>query len=143
MDFQAAAGWQGQHFDRTCRFVLRQLGAKSSERPFLVPDLGVEIDAEVCFGDAVVWSEFKGSYQGSRPGLMRTDTVKKAICSGALLAAGDFPPYVIFTSHLPVIDSSGDRMLAAAMKLGYVAQVVNVHDPESLKAFAARWTSGI
>ena len=35
-------------------------------------------------GGQVVWFEYKGSVQGTRPGLLRTDTLKKAIANGAL-----------------------------------------------------------
>lgn len=139
-DFQAAANWQGKQFDVICRWLLRHNGIKVDDRPFVVPELGVEIDAEVRMGDTTLWVEFKGSYQGERPGLMRTDTVKKAITTGALLATGEYPPYVILASHLPVIGSSGDRMLEVARSVGYVADVVNVHDPIAVKEFLRRWS---
>ena len=40
-----------------------------------IPDLGVEIDREaVSPKGGVIWFEYKGSLQGRRPGLLRTDT---------------------------------------------------------------------
>lgn len=139
-DFQAAANWQGRHFDETCRWLLRHNKAKVSDRPFVVTEIGVELDAEVNINGNALWVEFKGSYQGDRPGLMRTDTTKKAITTGALLATGDYPPYIILASHLPVIGSAGDRMLQTAIKAGYVDGVVHVHDTHSVAEFIRRWS---
>jgi Holliday junction resolvase-like predicted endonuclease len=46
--------------------------------------------------------ECKGSYQGPRPGLMRTDTVDKAIARCLRLASlADQGPLLLVTSHLP------------------------------------------
>jgi hypothetical protein len=60
---------------------------------------------------------------------MRTDTLKKAIANGALLAAmGDHPPYVVLTSHLPEA-GAGLAMLRSALELGYFADVVCIYDP--------------
>lgn len=138
-DFQASSTWQGQQFDKTCRFLLAQAGAKVSDRPFTVEGLGVEIDAEVIAGSTTLWVEFKGSYQGYRPGLMRTDSVKKGVLTGALLKDGDYPPYIMLTSHLPVIGSSGDKMLAAALRLDYIAEVVNAHTAGAVADMVRRW----
>jgi hypothetical protein len=60
---------------------------------------------------------------------MRTDTLKKAIANGALLAAmEDHPPYVVLTSHLPEA-GAGLAMLRSALELGYFADVVCIYDP--------------
>ena len=78
-----------------------------------------------------MWFEYKGSIQGHRPGLRRTDTMKKAIANGALLRAlADPAPYVVITSHLPEA-GSGAAMLTAAKELRYLADVVCLYDPTS------------
>ena len=75
------------------------------------------------------WFEYKGSVQGARPGLLRTDTVKKAIANGALLAAEtDRHPYVVLTSHLPDT-GAGAAMLQTALRLGYLTDVVCIYAP--------------
>ena len=73
-----------------------------------IMEVGVEIDrVALAPSGATVWFEYKGSVQGSRPGLMRTDTLKKAVANGALLQRlVEKPAYIVLTSHLP---NSGAR----------------------------------
>jgi hypothetical protein len=127
--FQAAANLQGQQFAAQCAVLLTGFGYSVGPRRVL-SELGVEIDAEaVAPSGRTVWFEYKGSVQGRRPGLMRTDTLKKAVANGALLAAlPDHPPYVVLTSHLPSA-GSGLAMLEKALELHYFADVVCIYDP--------------
>ena len=96
----------------------------------MLTEVGVEIDQEaVSPTGTVVWFEYKGSVQGNRPGLIRTDTLKKAIANGALLRSLTDPaPYVVVTSHLPE-SGSGAAMLQAALRLRCFADVVCLYDP--------------
>src|SRR6266568_6336792 len=105
-DFQAAASEQGRQFSEQCDSLLTRSGFELRGRVAL-HEVGVEVDREaVSPGGRSVWFEYKGSIQGARPGLIRTDTLKKAIANGALLGAvEDHPPYVILTSHLPASGS--------------------------------------
>ena len=129
--FQASAGIQGRQFAEQCDTLLRHLGFELLGRRVLT-EVGVEIDQEaVSPGGTTVWFEYKGSIQGSRPGLIRTDTLKKAIANGALLRAlADPAPYVVVTSHLPEA-GSGAAMLDAALRLRYFADVVCLYDPKA------------
>jgi len=134
--FQSSAGWQGRQFAQQCTFLLEANGFRLTGRSVLA-DLGVEIDevAENRRG-SVVWFEFKGSFQGARPGLLRTDTVKKAIANGALLRSlDDHPPYVVLTSHVPTAGSAA-AMLTVALTLGYLDDVICVNDPVALQRLA-------
>jgi hypothetical protein len=101
-------------------------------------EFGVEIDRVATSpGGTTVWFEYKGSIQGSRPGLLRTDTLKKAIANGALLRAhADPKPYVVLTSHLPTT-GAGAAMLAAAKELGYFEDVVCVYAPDQAQRLRA------
>ena len=105
----------------------------------VLTEVGVEIDQEaVSPSGRVVWFEYKGSVQGNRPGLRRTDTLKKAIANGALLRSLTDPaPYVVVTSHLPE-SGSGAAMLQAALRLRCFADVVCLYDPSSTRRLA-RW----
>ncbi|MGH9012371.1 MAG: hypothetical protein ACRDZ1_00270 [Acidimicrobiia bacterium] len=96
----------------------------------LLREVGVEIDREaVSPGGRTVWFEYKGSIQGVRPGLLRTDTLKKAIANGALLRGlAEHPPYVVLTSHLPTT-GVGLAMLSAAQTLEYLQDVICIYDP--------------
>lgn len=136
--FQASAGIQGRQFAEQCDTLLTHLGFELLGRRVLT-DVGVEIDQEAVGPTGVpVWFEYKGSIQGHRPGLRRTDTLKKAIANGALLrAVPDAAPYVVITSHLPEA-GSGAAMLRNALELGYLSDVVCLYDPSSTRRLA-RW----
>jgi hypothetical protein len=129
--FQASAGIQGRQFAEQCDTLLAHFGFELKGRRVLT-EVGVEIDQEaVSPSGTVVWFEYKGSIQGKRPGLIRTDTLKKAIANGALLRSlADPAPYVVVTSHLPEA-GSGAAMLDAALRLRYFADVVCLYDPKA------------
>ena len=77
--FQSSASLQGRQFADQCDLLLRNSGYEVGAR-VLVGAVGIEIDREaVSPSGRIVWFEYKGSVQGSRPGLLRTDTLKKAI----------------------------------------------------------------
>lgn len=130
-DFQASAGEQGRRFAEQCAAFLRGRGWTVGD-PLRLREVGVEIDAVgTSPGGSVVWFEYKGSVQGRRPGLRRTDTLKKAIANGALIQAVEpVSPYVVITSHLPE-GGSGGAMLDAAIRLGYLTDVVCLYDPST------------
>jgi hypothetical protein len=127
--FQADASTQGRQFAEQCDLLLSKHGFELSGR-LVNRDLGVEIDCVATSRSGrVVWFEYKGSVQGPRPGLIRTDTLKKAIANGALLRAiDDHPPFVVLTSHLPT-SGAGLAMLTSALRLGYFHDVICVYDP--------------
>lgn len=129
--FQAASGIQGRQFAEQCDTLLAHLGFQLHGRRVLA-DIGVEIDQEATSpAGTLVWFEYKGSVQGHRPGLRRTDTLKKAIANGALLRHHPDPaPYVVISSHLPEA-GSGAAMLRAATELGYLSDVVCLYDPSA------------
>lgn len=128
--FQAASTKQGEQFAAQCDLLLEGSGFHLRSRCFAVRDLGVEIDrvATSPRGNEI-WFEYKGSVQGARPGLLRTDTMKKAIANGALLQAiPDHPPYIVLTSHVPGA-GAGLAMLQAARQLGYLDDVICIYTP--------------
>ena len=129
--FQASSGIQGRQFAEQCDTLLAHYGFELKGRRVLT-EVGVEIDQEAVSPKGVtVWFEYKGSIQGKRPGLIRTDTLKKAVANGALLRALPDPaPYVVVTSHLPDA-GSGAAMLDAALRLRYFADVVCLYDPKA------------
>ena len=132
-DFQSLAGQQGRQFSEQCDVVLVSEGFQL-DGPRRLSEVGVEIDrvARTASGREV-WFEYKGSFRGSTPGLLRTDTVKKAIANGALLGAvPDHPPYVVLTSHVPD-RGAGFAMLETALRLGFVADVICVNDPGAVR----------
>ncbi len=134
--FQARGVKQGKQFDEQCRLVLRGLGFEVSEKPFTIAELGVEFDAEIRSRSGKrYWCEFKGSWHGPRPGLRRTDTVKKALADAFIAhAAGDeYPPTIFLTTHVPTPDSSGHQMLRVAQDSGALLDVINVNEPKDIE----------
>jgi hypothetical protein len=127
--FQAYGGEQGRQFAEQCDTLLRSRGYELQGR-LVLPTVGVEIDrVATARSGREIWFEYKGSVQGPRPGLMRTDTLKKAVANGALLATlPDHPPYVVLTSHVPA-SGAGHAMLDCALQLGYFTDVICVYDP--------------
>jgi len=127
--FQADASEQGRQFSEQCDFLLRSKGFSLESRVVLT-DVGVEIDrAARSRRGLLVWFEYKGSLRGARPGLRRTDTLKKAIANGALVRGlAAHPPFIVLTSHLP-IQGSGMAMLDMANRLGYFHDVICIYDP--------------
>lgn len=128
--FQASSTAQGKQFAAQCDLLLTNYGF-TLQGVLMVRDVGVEIDrvAQSPRG-ATIWFEYKGSLQGSRPGLMRTDTLKKAVANGALLAGIEqHPPFIVLTSHLPT-KGSGLAMLESALRLGFFDDVICVYEPD-------------
>lgn len=127
-EFQGAASEQGRQFADQCDSLLVRKGFVLREKVRL-DGIGVEIDREALSPSGrIVWFEYKGSVAGSRPGLRRTDTLKKAIANGALLKSlDDHPPYLILTSHLPET-GAGFAMLDAARALDYFHDVICIYD---------------
>ena len=128
--FQAASTRQGIQFAAQCDLLLENTGFTLAAKCLALPELGIEVDrvARAPSGKDV-WFEYKGSLQGSRPGLMRTDTLKKAIANGALLSAlPSHPSFVVLTSHLPT-SGAGLAMLRTAKDLGVFADVICVYNP--------------
>lgn len=83
-----------------------------------------------------MWVEYKGSFQGTRPGFLRTDTVKKAVANGALLRAIDeHPPFIVLTSHVPQ-KGAAFSMMTIAKDLGYIDDVICVNDPADVRRLA-------
>ena len=138
--FQAASSLQGRQFAEQCDLLLRNCGFLLGSSRVVLSELGVEVDrAATGPSGREIWFEYKGSVQGPRPGLMRTDTLKKAIANGALLRSvpDPRPRFVVLASHVPKT-GSGRAMLEAAVRLGYLDDVICVYDPSEttrLKSF--------
>lgn len=130
MNFQSLASTQGAAFDAMCRAILADY---APSRPFVVADIGIEVDCAV--GDT--WIEFKGSARGDTPGLRRTDTTKKAIANAALASTVHDGDFVVMTSHMPAAGSSGERMLDAAITAGWLADVIDISQPAHVRRLLA------
>lgn len=85
------------------------------ERRRLLASLGVEINliAKDHFG-ADWYVEVSGAFTSKRPGLVRTDTVRKVLGSASLLSKRGFSPFIVLTTHLPRPGSAGHQWIHEA-----------------------------
>jgi hypothetical protein len=116
-DRQAAAGRQGAAFEITVATLLQIEGWTIDATRWRHPDFDVEVDLTATDPDGQQWwIECKGSWEGSRPGLKRTDTLKKALFNGAMLALDpNRKPYMIVASHPPADGTAGTVWLERAI----------------------------
>lgn len=114
---QAAGVRQGAAFEQMVETLLRVKGWTILRTRWRHPDCDVEVDivaTEPTTGQEW-WIECKGSWEGDRQGLRRTDTLKKALFNGAMLnLVDDRKPYMIVASHPPHDGSAGHRWLERA-----------------------------
>ena len=114
VNFQGRAAHIGRTFQEMCQWSLDGLGFDLRTSVDL-RDIGIEVDMLADNAQGIsFFVECKGSMHGERPGLIRTDTMKKALCNGFLLRELGVGPYVIMTSHLPTMHSAAGKMLMAA-----------------------------
>jgi hypothetical protein len=140
VNFKGGAKEQGDEFERECLRALLYAGFQISDLKLNI-DTGAEIDlvAENLQGISFA-IECKGSLQGSRPGLKRTDTVRKAICNAYLLSVSPefcdrFPPLLVMRSHEPD-GGVGRDALDATIRNGVILDVVDSRAGEKLKMYA-------
>lgn len=115
-DRQSASSRQGEAFEKTVEILLQIEGWQILERKWRHPVIDVEVDLVAKDADECEWwIECKGSWEGARKGLERTDTLKKAIANGALLSIQeDARPFMVVTSHMPR-SGAGDKWVDEAL----------------------------
>lgn len=117
MHFQHLSGEQGRWFEDTCRNALRWVGFELMDGRQAFPDIGVEVDIVATNRHGVsFFCSCKGSLRGNRPGLKRTDTVKKAIADVVLLHEFGIGPILLMASHLPN-QGAAAAMLTTAQRI--------------------------
>jgi len=140
MDFQERASEDGQRFHEECVRALLNAGFEILEQKMTIPEVGIEIDARTANrnGIEMLW-EFKGSEKGGRPGLHRTDTLKKAIANGYLLSRwaehDRFMPLLVMTSHMPGNKNGSPKAMSDATERHIILEIVNSRDYARLTWF--------
>ncbi|HLU52639.1 MAG TPA: hypothetical protein VK011_03495 [Acidimicrobiia bacterium] len=122
---QAAAGRQGAAFETTVATLLQIEGWTITATKWRHPEVDIEIDIVATHPQTGEewWIECKGSWEGNRQGLKRTDTLKKALFNGAMLAlVDDRRPYMIIASHPPSDGTAGRKWIERARGV-YVTDV--------------------
>jgi hypothetical protein len=125
--FQRRSSESGAAFANECRIFLEGIGFGLLGKKVL-DESGVEVAqiAKNAVGE-LLYFEFKGSYVGVRPGLRRTDTVKKVVCDGFLLTSTGYGPLIVITSHKPK-GGRAHTMLKCAEDV--IFDVIAIHDDE-------------
>ena len=135
-DFQRRASQIGKTFATWCEITLQSIGFTLQGKT-IIKDAGVEIDqlVENRNGEKLYF-EFKGSSKPPRPGMQRTDTVKKALCNAFLLDRLGIGPYIVITSHKPKKGSSSAKMIELAKDVLFDVICISVdQDFERLKSY--------
>jgi hypothetical protein len=111
--FQQRGQEQGAAFEEICEAALTQAGFNLCGRHIYLAAAGVNSDFVVANQQGLLfYVTAKGSWSGSRPGLKRTDTFRKAIAEAALLTWRGYGRVLLLSSHLPGA-GSGMAMLRA------------------------------
>lgn len=136
LNFQKAASVQGDHFHNECLHALNYAGFEIADQYVVLTDVGIELDAIVNNAHGIaIPLEFKGSLQGNRPGLRRTDTLKKAIANGYLLTrsnvSGMMTPLVVLTSHLP--EAGHGKAMLDAVERDTIMAFIDSRDGRKLR----------
>ena len=112
--FQARSSAQGRLVQQIAWDVLQQAGFDLVQERYRLRVLGVEVNMVVRDAHGSRWfCEVTGAYGSQRPGLERTDTVRKIAGSAQLLARWRFTPFLVLTTHRPKVGSQAYQMLKA------------------------------
>lgn len=137
--FQARSAQQGKLVHEVARDVLESAGFTIEAEGYEIVSLGVEVNLVLRDLQGNRWfCEVTGAYKSRRPGLVRTDTVRKVLGTAHLLAVGGFRPFIVLTTNLPSEGSRGDRMLrrVGPNELFDVAVVTSRPDRARLRRYA-------
>ena len=123
-NFQAQSKQQGNDFEQLVAFHLKANGW--TIRDTCAKRHGCEIDIIADDPNGIEhWIECKGSHRGKIPGLLRADTVKKAVGVAWYLSTfPDNPPYLLIGSHGPRPDTVSQRLIDMALGEGLFADVM-------------------
>lgn len=131
--FQRRATEVGAAFETLSAPALTGAGFDILDWHYYIGQIGIQVDFRCRNKKGVEFLiECKGSLHGTRPGLERTDTTKKALCNAFLVRHAGLGPFLLLTSHLPQPDSDSFRMLQAAGR-ETVLDVIAVHDKAQMK----------
>jgi site-specific DNA-methyltransferase (adenine-specific) len=140
----AGAGEEGGPAQKLAEKALRDAGFDVRARDHRVPKTGVTVSflAEDVKGDPWLF-DVPGAFTSRRGGLLRTETVWKAL-GRAHAVRGRLPgvPLVFLTTHLPARPGAGDTALRAAGPQAFF-DVVDILSPEGRAVLAAYAKGGV
>ena len=144
IDFQARATKEGKAAQALAERLLVETGFQLSRKNLRVRGLGVTVNFEAL--DQVGnpwWFDVSGAFTSHRGGLLRTDTVWKALGRASILRHHpDAARLILLSSHVPKRGSEGDVALRASRKADTIFDVIDMLDPEGFHRLA-RYGSGV
>jgi DNA modification methylase len=113
-EFQVRAAKEGKATQALAQDLLTRAGFRITQKNARLRGLGVIVDFIALDGDGVPWYfDVSGAFTTTRGGLLRTDTLWKALGRANVLVHHDRTPLVLLTSNLPRSRSEGDLALRA------------------------------
>jgi hypothetical protein len=110
--FQSRATAEGRTAQGIAESVVAGAGFEVRERNQVHHATGATVNLVAADGTGALWYfDIAGSFTSPRAGLLRTDTVWKALGRASALASADVRPLVFLTTNLPEAGSVGDRAL--------------------------------
>lgn len=136
-NFQSRSTKIGREFREECKKLLESLGFVFNGEQVPIEDYGVEI--ELIYNnkhDISLFFEAAGTIEyepaSPRPGLERTDTVKKIIGNAYLVHLSTGTPTIVLTSHPPDADKASRKMLEKVPR-EVIFDVINIYNKEDIK----------
>jgi hypothetical protein len=142
-DFQERSTRVGIGFRKDCEELLSGIGFAFNSKREKLDDFGVVVELIYDNKNGIsLFFEAAGTDeeepQSDRPGLERTDTVKKVIATAYFAQIATGTPTIVLTSHLPNPDSSSGKMLNMAGRnvIFDVLCIYSEKDVEKLRGYA-------
>jgi DNA modification methylase len=139
-DLQVRASKEGKVIRAIAEGLLVASGFRVTHRNSRLRGLGVAVDFIALDSQDVAWYfDVSGAFTTTKGGLLRADTLWKAVGRASVLHANQKTPVVLLTSHLPRPRSEGDSAIRA-LGPGVVFDALAILDEEDrgrLKTYAA------
>ena len=127
--FQARAAEEKKAVQAIAEGVLSQAGFKVTAHNYKLPSLGLTVGFVAEDKRGKEWYfDLSGAFTTTRGGLLRTDTMWKALGRAHVLAAHKIGPVVMLTTYLPLAGSDGDRSLRAVGPQGFFDAIEMLSD---------------
>lgn len=142
--FQARGPLQGRIAMERATRLLEDAGFQDIQPRMRLGTLGVEANLVARDRNGDRWFfEVTGALEGRRPGLRRSDTVRKIISTATLLTSGGFRPFVVLASHLPREETVSDRMLRwlGPQVFFDIVQIGSIDGARRLEKYASQGTT--
>lgn len=138
VDFQRRATTDGSRAQELARYLLTQCGFGDHLREREKFKVGAEVNFAATDADGCEWLfDVSGAFSSARPGLIRTDTLWKALGKAAILRTQYPDPerlcrLVLLTTDIPPRNSAGGKALHAAQADGLIWDVLELSKPETV-----------